>query len=123
MSGIRTTTRGLSRIFRAFSADRCRSSRRNCQEMWRIRISGRSGWKKPAVAAVEHQRLAAFYDAVHNLFSAQTAGKPDAKKIIEAEKAVANTYRELTEPLHGSFKHRSTNDYPETTTGRRTAFA
>ncbi|HEV8377925.1 MAG TPA: DUF1549 and DUF1553 domain-containing protein, partial [Tepidisphaeraceae bacterium] len=80
-------------------------------------------WKKVAFEAVENQRLANFYDAVHNLYAAQTAAKPDAKKITEAEKAVANAYEQVTEKLNGAYKHRSTNDYPETTTGRRTAFA
>src|SRR5205814_4329536 len=63
------------------------------------------------------------YDATHNLLSLQNAPKPDAAKIKDAEKAVANTYKELGEPLHGSYKHRSTTDYPQATTGRRTAFA
>ena len=80
-------------------------------------------WKKVAFDAVENQRRANFYDAIHNLNAAQTATKPDVKKTADAEKAVANTYKELTEPVNGAYKKRSTNDYPETTTGRRTAFA
>jgi hypothetical protein len=80
-------------------------------------------WIKHAHAAVEHQRLAAFYEATRTLTQLQNAPKKDNAKLKEAEKTVAKSYDELTEPLNNSFKQRSTNDYPDQTTGRRTAFA
>jgi len=80
-------------------------------------------WIKQAHAAVEHQRLAGFYEATRNLLQLQSAAKKDEPKLKEAEKSVANAYKELTEPLNGAFKARSTNDYPDQTSGRRTAFA
>ncbi len=80
-------------------------------------------WIKEAYDAVDHQRLAAFYEATRNLTQLQNAAKKDAGKLKEAEKAVAKAYEELTAPLNGAFKQRSTNDYPDQTTGRRTAFA
>src|SRR5882724_3261167 len=53
----------------------------------------------------------------------QSAAKKDSAKLTDAEKAVGKSYEELTEPLNNSYKQRSTNDYPDQTSGRRTAFA
>jgi hypothetical protein len=80
-------------------------------------------WIRQAHEVLEHQRLAAFYEATRNLMQLQNATTKDGAKLKEAEKAVAKAYEELTEPLHGGYKQRSTNDYPDQTSGRRTAFA
>ncbi|HEV8291242.1 MAG TPA: DUF1549 and DUF1553 domain-containing protein, partial [Tepidisphaeraceae bacterium] len=80
-------------------------------------------WIKQARMALEHQRLAGFYEATRNLMQLQNAAKKDSAKLKEAEKTVAKSYEEFTEPLNNSFKQRSTNDYPDQTSGRRTAFA
>ena len=45
------------------------------------------------------------------------------KKVAEAEKALAKAEEKLTEKSSTEFKKRSTDDYPEESTGRRLAFA
>jgi hypothetical protein len=80
-------------------------------------------WIHHAYEAVHYQRLEKFHQALHNLLTLQSAAKKDAAKIKEAEKALTKAQDEINEPLHGGYKPRSTNDYPDQTSGRRTAFA
>jgi hypothetical protein len=80
-------------------------------------------WIHHAYEAVQYQRLEKFHQAIHTLLTLQSAAKKDAAKIKEAEKALAKAQEEINEPLHGGYKPRSTNDYPDQTSGRRTAFA
>jgi len=104
---------------------------------------GSAEWKEVARRAFSMQQKQAVAEAKQKLFAAQNAeadaaakvdrekGKPSEKaakelegakkKREEAEKALAKT--EERKEATTDFKPRSTEDYPETSTGRRMAFA
>jgi len=98
---------------------------------------GSADWKVAATEALGAQRRLAAARAGSDLIAAQNAAddareKGDAGtaavkaaqgKIEAAQKALAKAVNELGEPEGTSYKSRSTDDYPQTSTGRRLAFA
>jgi mono/diheme cytochrome c family protein len=78
-------------------------------------------WKKAAEAAVEAQRRLALVEAARSKFAAKQ--KPDAKKLAEAEKALAKAEADLKEPAGTAYTPRKMASYPATSTGRRLALA
>ena len=106
-------------------------------------------WKHAAREALARQRNVAVLEAVQTLLTAQHAkGEKEAKlilaakagdkpaldklvaeleatkgKVAEAEKAVAKASQELAQELSTAYKPRSTESYPDKTTGRRLALA
>jgi hypothetical protein len=84
--------------------------------------------EKLALATNEVQQIALKKD--DSLKARKDAGEKTAKalseaekKRTEAEKALASAEEKSKSPLDRSFKHRSTDDYPTNSTGRRLAFA
>jgi hypothetical protein len=100
-------------------------------------------WKEAAQAAAAAQRTQAVVEAKLKLLAAKNSTaaaqakvdeKKDSeeaakeletatKKVGEAEKALASAEEKFKELPSTSFKARSTDDYPDTSTGRRLAFA
>jgi hypothetical protein len=100
-------------------------------------------WKEAAQAASAAQRTQAVVEAKLKALEAKAAvakaqakvdEKKDSdkamkelesatKKAGEAEKGLASAEEKLKEPPSTSFKSRSTDDYPDSSTGRRLAFA
>jgi hypothetical protein len=78
-------------------------------------------WKKAAEAAVLAQRKLALIEAARAKFTAKQ--KPDAKKLAEAEKALAKAEADLKAPPSTSYTPRKIATYPATSTGRRLALA
>jgi hypothetical protein len=72
------------------------------------------------VAAKKGDSVQARKEAVEKTSKALTEAR---KKLAEAEKSLADARTKLKSPADRSFKHRSTDDYPTTSTGRRLAFA
>jgi hypothetical protein len=118
----------------------------------RLEDAGKKGgdeWKALAKDAWRAQRNAAVADASYNLIAYQYARddaqatldaarrsgdkaaedkaakdlKAAAAKVEPAQKALAKAAAELNEPVSTGFKSRSTDDYPDRSTGRRAAFA
>src|SRR5687767_11187879 len=79
--------------------------------------------------ATRLQRHAAVAESSFDLISAQGELEKDAKnakakeKLEKATKALATAAAALNDPPTASYKHRSTDDYPDQSTGRRLAFA
>ncbi|HEY7120284.1 MAG TPA: DUF1549 and DUF1553 domain-containing protein [Tepidisphaeraceae bacterium] len=98
---------------------------------------GSDPWKAAARDTVAAQRAVAVAQATSDLLAAQSAidaarqkgdkGAKDLKtaqdKLDKAQRALAAAGNDLSEPLGTNFKPRSTDDYPDTSTGRRLAFA
>lgn len=112
---------------------------------------GSEEWKTAARAALKAQRQQAMAEAEQNVLLAKNAeaaaqskvaSKPETddkqkkenekaardleaakKKTTEAEKALADARKNIEAELTASYKARSMDDYPETSTGRRLAFA
>jgi hypothetical protein len=86
-------------------------------------------WKAAATDATRLQRHAAVAEATFDLISAQNELEKDAKnakakeKLEKSTKALASAAAALNEPPTASYKPRSTDDYPDKSTGRRLAFA
>jgi hypothetical protein len=102
--------------------------------------SGRKGsaeWKAAATAALAAQRNLAAAQAGSDLIAAQNgadearekgeagaaAVKAAQPKIEAAQRALAKAVADLAEPAGTAYKARSTDDYPEKSSGRRLAFA
>jgi hypothetical protein len=84
-------------------------------------------WKASASDAATAQRTQAVWEARRNLHVAKqqvTAQKPEsAKKIAEAEKALANAEAGAKQQAGTNYTKRAMTNYPATSTGRRLAFA
>lgn len=72
------------------------------------------------VALKKDDSLQAKQDAADK---AAKALKDAKKKFSDAEKSLADAEKKLTEQADKAYKHRSTDDYPTNSTGRRLAFA
>lgn len=103
----------------------------------RLEDAGKKGtdeWKAAGTEAWRAQRAAAVADASVALLTAQNAVesgrakagtnlKPLQDKVDAAVKALAAATNALNDPPSAAYKARSTDDYPDRSTGRRTAFA
>jgi hypothetical protein len=72
------------------------------------------------VALKKDDSLSAKKDAAEKTAKAL---KEAQKKLADAEKALADAEAKLKSPADKAYKHRSTDDYPTNSTGRRLAFA
>jgi hypothetical protein len=84
-------------------------------------------WKEAATEALRKQREAAVLAAKRELLAAQQAHKANAKdaamRVAAAEKALAKAEADAKLPGSTAFVRRITAIYPQTSTGRRLAFA
>ncbi len=86
-------------------------------------------WKIAATAAAEAQRKAALLEAERNVRAAKLAhqanpkNQAEAKKLAEAEKALAKAESEAKLAPTSAYAKRVATTYPTTSTGRRLAFA
>jgi mono/diheme cytochrome c family protein len=90
-------------------------------EAERLEGTKNEAWKKAAEAAVQAQRRLALLEAARSKFAAKQ--KPDAKKLADAEKALAKAEAELQMPAGTAYAPRKMTTYPATSTGRRLALA
>ncbi len=88
-------------------------------------------WRKAATQAAETQRRQALLEARRNLLAAQQALRTtppkmqpaSAKKVEDAEKALAKVEADAAQPLTTAYTKRPVTTYPSTSTGRRLALA
>ncbi len=80
-------------------------------------------WKQLATAAVRAQRQVALLEARRNLLAARDATNDAAKKGAELEKVLAKAEADARLPDTTAYVKRPLPAYPQTSTGRRLAFA